>query len=54
MLRAIHAVYPSRLNLPAKVRRFVDALTVLQRDEAVSMKADRSRLKRSGSSMNGA
>ncbi|WPB75334.1 LysR family transcriptional regulator [Archangium violaceum] len=29
MLRAIHAVYPSRLNLPAKVRLFVDALATL-------------------------
>ncbi|WP_047856331.1 LysR family transcriptional regulator [Archangium gephyra] len=29
MLRAIHAVYPSRLNLPAKVRFFVDALATL-------------------------
>ncbi len=29
MLRAIHVVYPSRLNLPAKVRLFVDALATL-------------------------
>jgi DNA-binding transcriptional LysR family regulator len=29
MMRAIHVVYPSRLNLPAKVRLFVDALTPL-------------------------
>lgn len=29
MLRPIHAVYPSRLNLPAKVRLFVDALATL-------------------------
>ncbi|WNG55093.1 LysR family transcriptional regulator [Archangium gephyra] len=29
MLRAIHAVYPSRLNLPAKVRLFVDAVATL-------------------------
>ncbi len=29
MLRTIHAVYPSRLNLPAKVRLFVDALAAL-------------------------
>ena len=28
-LRAIHVVYPSRLNLPAKVRLFVDALATL-------------------------
>lgn len=28
-LRTIHAVYPSRLNLPAKVRLFVDALAKL-------------------------
>jgi DNA-binding transcriptional LysR family regulator len=28
-LRAIHVVYPSRVNLPAKVRLFVDALTTL-------------------------
>ena len=29
MLRTLHAVYPSRLNLPAKVRLFVDALATL-------------------------
>jgi DNA-binding transcriptional LysR family regulator len=29
MLRAIHVVYPSRLNLPNKVRLFVDALATL-------------------------
>lgn len=29
MLRAIHVVYPSRLNLPAKVRLFVGALATL-------------------------
>jgi DNA-binding transcriptional LysR family regulator len=29
MLRAIHAVYPSRRNLPSKVRLFVDALATL-------------------------
>ena len=29
MLRDIHVVYPSRLNLPAKVRLFVDALATL-------------------------
>ncbi|RKH90153.1 LysR substrate-binding domain-containing protein, partial [Corallococcus sp. AB038B] len=29
MSRAIHAVYPSRLNLPAKVRLFVDAMATL-------------------------
>jgi DNA-binding transcriptional LysR family regulator len=29
MMRAIHVVYPSRLNLPAKVRLFVDALATL-------------------------
>ena len=29
MLRAIHVVYPSRLNLPNKVRLFVDALAEL-------------------------
>ncbi|WP_245919156.1 LysR family transcriptional regulator [Melittangium boletus] len=29
MLRTIYAVYPSRLNLPAKVRLFVDALATL-------------------------
>ena len=29
MLRTIHAVYPSRANLPAKVRLFVDALAAL-------------------------
>jgi DNA-binding transcriptional LysR family regulator len=29
MLRAIHVVYPSRLNLPAKTRLFVDALATL-------------------------
>jgi len=29
MLRTIHAVYPSRMNLPAKVRLFVDALAAL-------------------------
>lgn len=29
MLRAIHVVYPSRVNLPSKVRLFVDALAVL-------------------------
>jgi DNA-binding transcriptional LysR family regulator len=29
MLRAIHVVYPSRLNLPAKVRLFVDAMAKL-------------------------
>jgi DNA-binding transcriptional LysR family regulator len=28
-LRAIHVVYPSRLNLPAKVRLFVDAMATL-------------------------
>ncbi|KFE64849.1 LysR family transcriptional regulator [Hyalangium minutum] len=29
MMRAIHVVYPSRLNLPAKVRVFVDAVAAL-------------------------
>ncbi|MET0404969.1 MAG: LysR family transcriptional regulator [Cystobacter sp.] len=29
MTRAIHVVYPSRLNLPSKVRLFVDALATL-------------------------
>ena len=29
MTRAIHVLYPSRLNLPAKVRLFVDALATL-------------------------
>ena len=29
MLRALHVVYPSRLNLPAKVRLFVDAMATL-------------------------
>jgi DNA-binding transcriptional LysR family regulator len=29
MLRAVHAVYPSRQHLPAKVRLFVDALAAL-------------------------
>src|SRR5712692_3469354 len=29
MLRTIYAVYPSRLNVPAKVRLFVDALATL-------------------------
>ncbi|WP_342373750.1 LysR family transcriptional regulator [Myxococcus stipitatus] len=29
MMRAIHVVYPSRVNLPPKVRHFVDALAVL-------------------------
>ena len=29
LVRTIHAVYPSRANLPAKVRSFVDALTTL-------------------------
>jgi DNA-binding transcriptional LysR family regulator len=28
-MRAIHVVYPSRLNLPAKVRLFVDAMATL-------------------------
>ncbi|MCY1015903.1 LysR family transcriptional regulator [Pyxidicoccus sp. MSG2] len=28
-MRAIHVVYPSRMNLPAKVRLFVDALATL-------------------------
>ncbi|NBD08804.1 LysR family transcriptional regulator [Corallococcus silvisoli] len=32
-LRAIHVVYPSRLNLPAKVRRFVDAMATLAQPE---------------------
>ncbi|WXH33747.1 hypothetical protein WA016_07757 [Myxococcus stipitatus] len=29
MMRAIHVVYPSRVNLPPKVRHFVDALAAL-------------------------
>ncbi|AGC45317.1 LysR family transcriptional regulator [Myxococcus stipitatus DSM 14675] len=29
MMRAIHVVYPSRVNLPPKVRHFVDALATL-------------------------
>jgi DNA-binding transcriptional LysR family regulator len=29
LLRSVHAVYPSRLNLPAKVRLFLDALATL-------------------------
>ncbi|MBU8899719.1 LysR family transcriptional regulator [Corallococcus sp. H22C18031201] len=33
MMRAIHAIYPSRTNLPAKVRVFLDALTALTEPE---------------------
>lgn len=34
MVRAIHVVYPSRLNLPAKVRLFVDAMATLAEPES--------------------
>lgn len=44
-LRPIHAVYPSRLNLPAKVRLFVDALATLA--EPMPPRASGSRRKRS-------
>ncbi len=29
MLRTISLIYPSRLNLPPKVRRFIDAMVAL-------------------------
>jgi DNA-binding transcriptional LysR family regulator len=29
LLRSVHALYPSRRNLPAKVRSFLDALAPL-------------------------
>ena len=46
MQRAIHVVYPSRLNLPAKVRLFVDALAALT-EPMVSLHGG-SRRKRAG------
>ena len=36
--RAIHVVYPSRLNLPAKVRLFVDAMVTLSEPLQVTRK----------------
>ncbi|NOK16719.1 LysR family transcriptional regulator [Corallococcus carmarthensis] len=41
MLRAIHVVYPSRLNLPNKVRLFVDALATLAEPEPRSVRKRR-------------